>query len=187
MNRSTLVSEASEALAVAQHEANLYRVLVKELGEYAIFFINCDGMFGSWNAGVERLLGYSEQEFVGCPFSMIFTQADIEQAIPQRELDDARLSGRGADERWHLRKNGTQFFAGGVVTPIHDSEGNLIGFSKILHDITAEKESVRKLSKLAHALDLTPCIIRDLDGIITTWTRGAEALYGWSTIEACGQ
>lgn len=177
-----------------RHEAHLYRVLVKELGEYAIFLINCEGMIASWNTGVECLLGYTEAEFVGRPFSIIFTHEDIEEGAPKKELDEARLSGRGADERWHIRQDGTQFFAGGVVTAVRDADGSLIGFSKVLHDVTAQKESEQKLvmvnqrlTKLAHALDLTPSLIRNLDGTITTWTSGAEALYGWSANDARGK
>ena len=101
----------------------------------------------------------------------------------QRELEDAALGGSGADEPWHLRKDGTPFFAGGVVTPIHSPEGVLIGFSKILHDITTQKEVERKialtdqrLSKLAHRWISRPAPFAS--SIAETAARMSEMLEG---------
>ena len=92
-----------------QHEALLYRLLVRDLQEYAIFQIDLDHKMASWNAGVERSLGYTEQEFLGLPFAQLFTEEDIAAKIPEQEIELAIKDGRSEDERWHVRKDGSVF------------------------------------------------------------------------------
>jgi len=176
------------------HEASLYRNLVKDLPDYAIFRIGLDGRMESWNAGVERLLGYSETEFLRLPFAAIFNEEDRREGIPNQELRLAAAEGRSLDERWHLHKDGRQFFADGMVTPIVDNSNTVIGYTKVMRDVTdrklAEEDKQRlaaQLLELAHALDLTHTIIRKFDGTILVWTQGAEFFYGWSPEEARGQ
>ncbi len=176
------------------HEASLYRNLVKDLPNYAIFRIDLDSVITSWNSGVERILGYNEEQFLGQPFSVLFTPEDREAGIPQTEISQARETGRASDERWHMRRNGTLLFVDGVVTPIVDEMGEVIGFSKVMRDVTerklAEENQQRllsQMSELVHALDLTHTIISELDGTIVRWTQGAVALYGWTMEEAYGR
>ncbi len=176
------------------HEASLYRNLVKELPNYAIFRISPKGVIESWNIGVERLLGYTEPEFIGLPFEALFTEEDRQRDVAEQELETASTEGRSLDEGWHQRKDGNVFFADGMVTPILDEHGELAGFTKVMRDATDRKladESkerlVAQVSELAHALDLTHTIVRELDGSILIWTQGAEFLYGWSPEEAKGR
>ncbi len=131
----------------AQHEARLYRLLVKELNEYAMFFINPDGRIASWNTGVERILGYSEDEFLDLPFSILFTPEDQRAGIPEQELATAQDSGSASDERWHIRKSGERFFASGMVVSAHTESGELIGCTKILRDHTSRKLAEERLEK----------------------------------------
>src|SRR5947209_5703755 len=153
------------------HEASLYRNLVKDLPNYAIFRVDSDGTITSWNSGVERILGYSEEQFVGRPFSILFTPEDREAGIAQKELAQAWKTGHACDERWHVRRNGTLLFVDGMVTPIVDKQGEIIGFSKVMRDVTERKlaeenqqQLLSQMSELAHALDLTHTVIRELDG-----------------------
>lgn len=176
-----------------QHEARLYRLLVKELPEYAIFFVNPDGRTASWNSGVEQILGYSETEFLDQPFSILFTEEDQRAGMPQRELINALENGSASDDRWLLRKDGQRIFASGRLIACSNESGELIGYAKIVRDQTLRKQAEQRLSeihreqrKFARALDLTHTIIRDLDGTIRVWTRGAQELYGWTADEAAG-
>jgi two-component system, cell cycle sensor histidine kinase and response regulator CckA len=125
--------------------------LVKNIKDHAILTMDLDGRVTSWNEAAERILGYSEAEILGQPFSLIFIPEDLQDNIPARELRQAIEVGRGEDERWHVRKGGERFWATGVVTPTHDSTGRHTGFSKILRDITerkqAEKEEALKESE----------------------------------------
>lgn len=169
------------------HEASLYRSLVKNLPEYAIFRIGRSGHIESWNSGVERVLGYSEADFLGLPLEQLFTPEDRGSNMPEVEMRLALLHGKAPDTRWHLRKDGSRFFCDGVMTAIHDASGQVIGFTKVMHDVTDRKVAEQRTEELARALDLTHTIIRNVDGVITAWTQGAEFLYGWSPEEAVGR
>lgn len=131
------------------HEASLYRNLVKQLPHYAIFRISPEGLIETWNTGVEKLLGYTESEFLEQPFENLFTAEDREAGIPAQELAAAASTGRGLDERWHLRKDGSTFFAEGMITPIQNN-GSILGFTKIMRDAT-EQKSVQGALERANA------------------------------------
>ena len=125
-----------------------YRLLVEGVTNYAIFMMNADGQIISWNVGAERILGYSESEIISQPLSLIFTSEDIEQGIPEQALSIAVAAGMSRDDRWHIRKDGSRFWAHGVVTPIRDTAGNLRGFAKILQDLTERKQSEEEREQL---------------------------------------
>src|SRR5262245_1122255 len=127
-------------------EENLRR-MVESVKDVAIFTVDPQGRVATWNAGAEYLFGYAEPEAVGREFAVIFTPEDRDAGVPGRELAAAAARGHSADERWHLRKDGRRFFASGVVSPIHDEEGRLCGFTKVARDMTERKsaeEAVRE-------------------------------------------
>ncbi|MFO8004604.1 PAS domain-containing protein, partial [Guyparkeria sp.] len=130
-----------------------FTALVKNIQDHSIFTLDPQGRVTSWNVAAEHILGYAEAEALGRHFAFIFTAEDREQGVPEAELRAARESGRADDERWHLRKNGERFWALGIVSALHDTDGRLTGFSKILRDMTDWKQSqevmqasVRRLS-----------------------------------------
>jgi len=110
--------------------------LVKNVKDYAIFAMGLDGCVTNWNVAAEHILGYSESEIIGQPFSVIFTPEDILAGVPASELRIAAETGRAENLRWHLRHGGARFWAVGIVTSMHDCGGRLTGFSKILRDMT---------------------------------------------------
>ncbi len=124
-----------------------YRLLMENVKDYAIFMLDSQGRMVTWNVGAERILGYKEGEIVGQPFARIFTPDDVEQGKPELELRVAADKGRVEDERWHVRKDGTRFWASGVVTPLRDEDGTLRGFAKILRDITERKKNEEELAE----------------------------------------
>src|SRR5262245_623400 len=111
--------------------AELFRFLVQELGEYAIFSCDVNNKIRTWNAGVQRVLGYRQKEFIGRAAAMIFTPEDRRRGAVEREMGTAARSGRASDERWHLRKNGQRFWGSGVMMAQRDASGKLSGFVKI--------------------------------------------------------
>ena len=119
----------------------LLNLFLENVKDYGIFLLDAEGTVTTWNAGAERILGYQGDEIVGQPFDRIFTAHDVEKDQPQRELQDAVEKGRAEDERWHMRKDGSRFWAMGVVTPLWDDAGKLQGFAKILRDITDRKKA----------------------------------------------
>ena len=142
--------------------------LVEAAKDYAIFMTDADGRVSTWNEGAERLFGYGEGEIVGEDGSVLFVPEDREGGAPEREQEKARTEGRAEDERWHLRKDGTRFWASGFVRPILDEEGGLIGFSKVARDLTERKraeeavDEVRWAERDRLARDLHDLVLQDL-------------------------
>ncbi len=207
-----LVSLLISALQAAKHRAEVsrlkanrhqeslrqseerFRLLVEDVQDYAIFMLNTDGHFISWNIGAERILGYSEAEIIGKSFSCIYTPEDIQNQRPEYALRTAVNTGRTQDDRWHVRKDGTWFWANGVVTPLRDQAGNLKGFSKILRDYTQRKQAEEALLKSEERLRLLVENVKDYaifmldpDGHVASWNIGAERILGYSEAEIIGQ
>src|SRR5918992_1047648 len=87
-----------------EYLANLYRLQVRELEDYALFLANPDSRIITWNIGVERTFGYREEEWVGQDIDIIFTEDDCAAGIPRTEMQTAAEQGRCVDVRWHKRK-----------------------------------------------------------------------------------
>ena len=122
-------------------------LVVDQIEEYAVFMIAPEGYNLSWNPGVERVLGYTAEEFVGQAVQRIFTPEDVERGVPQGELDHARSHGKTSDDRWMVRKDRSRFWASGVTTALRGDEGQLLGYGKILRDLTRERELQDRLAE----------------------------------------
>lgn len=175
-------------------EASFHRTLVSELDEYAIFRIDLNGTLATWNPGVKKILGYEQQEFVGHSYCSLFNEEDRAAQLPERELEGCRCAGRTRQRQWLRCKNGARAFVRGMTVRVTGGDGTLLGYTKVIHDITAQKavEDSRKrliarLGDMAYAFDLTHTMVRSLDGTIVRWTRGAERMYGWTAAEAEGR
>ena len=117
----------------------LFDLFIENVREYAIFLMDRQGRALSWNAGVERMLGYREDEFLGLDVRRLF-RAD-EQDAANAEMATAAATGRSEDERWHVRKDGGEIWVTGVLTALRDAGGRLRGFAKIMHDTTAQRHA----------------------------------------------
>jgi PAS domain S-box-containing protein len=153
--------------ALQQSEQRFER-LVEAAKDYAIFMMAADGRVSTWNEGARRLFGYGEAEIVGEDGSILFTEEDRQSDAPERELQKARTEGRAEDERCHVRKDGSRFWASGFVRPVLDAEDNLIGFSKVARDLTERKraeetlQEVRLAERERLARDLHDLVLQDL-------------------------
>ena len=116
------------------------RLLAQSTKGYAIITLDCDGTITTWNRGAEAIFGYPEREAIGQPIEMIYTEQDREAGVPGAERKRALEQGQSADERWHLRRDGTQCFFSGLVNPLVDSDGRVTGFAKIARDLTEERQ-----------------------------------------------
>ncbi|RYZ66050.1 MAG: PAS domain S-box protein, partial [Proteobacteria bacterium] len=105
--------------------------------DFAIVTLDSSGTISSWNAGAERMFGYSEAEMVGNAIASTFTPEDRAHGVPEQEIERAAETGRAEDERWHRRKDGSRFYCSGVMTPIDGDPRN--GFAKIARDMTGTK------------------------------------------------
>jgi PAS domain S-box-containing protein len=177
---------AADALRTSEERL---RTLVEGVSDYALFTTDAVGVITSWNPGFRRVLGWEKEEIVGQPIHVIFTPEDRAAGAPEQEMKTAAREGRASDERWHLKKDGSRFWATGVVQPVWDGAGAVVGFSKVLTDATARHETERLLSQKAALIDLASDAIFVHDpqsNQITFWNQGAERLYGWSREEAVG-
>lgn len=133
--------------------AEFYSQIIDSLEEYSIFTVDTDLNINSWNSGATNIFQYETDEIIGKPFETIFTKEDKKAGIPQIEIDLARQTGRSTDIRWHVCRDGKTFFADGLVFPLKDEDDDIIGFVKILRDITAQKESEDEIKKYAKELE----------------------------------
>lgn len=151
-----------------QRSEERFRRLVEGLKDYAILSIDPDGRIVGWNAGAESIFGYGEAEISGRAFNFIFTPEDCRRGVPEQELRKAASEGRAEDERWHVRKDGTRFYASGVVTPLIDENGEPRGFLKAARDITERvrtQEAMREIREAERrriARDLHDAVLQDL-------------------------
>ncbi len=116
-------------------------LLVDATREYAIYTLNPDGIIATWNAGAERLKGYTADEILGQHFSIFYSSIDRASGHPERELEKARINGRYTEEAWRIRKDGTLFWANVVITALYDDSGNVRGFSKVTRDLTERRNA----------------------------------------------
>jgi PAS domain S-box-containing protein len=136
---------------VTQNE--LYRYQVRQAAQSAMFVMDVNGVLLTWNAGVEELLGFSEEEWLGQHAAITFTPADKAQDVCEAELRNAAEQGYSSDVRWHRRKDQTELFAHGFITALRDDSGALLGFSKILSDETKSKQLQDSLTESNMALE----------------------------------
>jgi PAS domain S-box-containing protein len=130
------------------------RMLVEGVHDFAVFMMSPDGRIVTWNAGTERLLGFTEAEAMGQDAAMIFTPEDRAAGEPQKEQARALGEGQAADERWHLHKDGSRFWGSGVLNAVRNPDGSLRGFVKILRDETARKKAEEALQSAKEAAEL---------------------------------
>jgi len=139
--------EAYTREATLRHEEDRFRLFVEAVKDYAIFTLDSDGRVTSWNQGAERLKGYAASEIMGKHFSCFFTEGDVRNGEPQRELESAARAGRFELESWRVRKDRSRFWANVVLTAIRDEKDTLIGFAKITRDFTERMRSQEALQR----------------------------------------
>jgi PAS domain S-box-containing protein len=141
---------AQEALRESERQ---FRLLVAGVTDYALYMLDPNGIVTNWNAGAQRIKGYTEGEIVGQHFSRFYTERDRLAGLPARALHTAAQEGRFETQGWHVRKNGSLFWANIVIDPIRDERGTLIGFAKITRDITEQREAQIALQKAREERD----------------------------------
>jgi PAS domain S-box-containing protein len=121
------------------HLAELTRLMIEEVKEAAVFFMDVEGFIESWNSAAEVMKGYNAEEAIGSHLSLLYTPEDRERGWPAHNLQEAREHGFFREERWRMRKNGTLFWARILLTALRNDAGEHLGFSKITLDLTEHK------------------------------------------------
>jgi PAS domain S-box-containing protein len=149
----TLRRRAEEALRESEER---FRLLVQSVRDYAIFMLDTTGHITTWNAGAQRIKGYAAEEIVGKHFSIFYTQEDLDDGKPPRELEIATRTGVYEEEGWRVRKDGSHFWANVVITAVRKADGSLAGFAKVTRDLTdrrAAQERAIEAARQAAASD----------------------------------
>ncbi|HEX5177143.1 MAG TPA: PAS domain S-box protein, partial [Chthoniobacteraceae bacterium] len=147
------LSERKQIEDALRESEERYRGLIDSLRDYAIFRMNRAGIITTWNRGVERVLGYSQSEFIGQSGAIIFTKEDQRRHQPQIEQRIAVEQGEAPDERWHVKKDGTLFWASGVLNALRAEHGEIVGFSKLIRDNTETKTAQDALRRARDELE----------------------------------
>jgi PAS domain S-box-containing protein len=130
-----------------------YQRLVDAVKDYGIFMLDPQGRIVTWNLGAERITGHLAVEIVGNPGNVLFTEQDIQQNKFEQELKEALANGRSENEQELLRKDGSSFIAHCVLTPVHEEDGQLLGFSWVIQDITSQKQAEDRIRELTEGLE----------------------------------
>jgi two-component system CheB/CheR fusion protein len=128
------------------------RVLLESIEDYAIFTLDLGGLVTRWNKGAEKIFDFTEEEILGRHTEILFTPEDRERGADKGEMKTALDTGRAEDERWHLRKDGSRFYASGVMTPL-DAGGELRGYVKVARDLTARERAEQERADLTRQLE----------------------------------
>ncbi|MBV8651675.1 MAG: PAS domain S-box protein, partial [Alphaproteobacteria bacterium] len=128
------ITERRAAQDALQESERQFRLLVAGVTDYALFMLDPNGIVTSWNAGAQRIKGYTSEEIIGQHFSRFYTERDRAAGGPARALQSAIEDGRFEAEAWRVRKDGSTFWANVVIDPIRDEQGRLVGFAKITRD-----------------------------------------------------
>lgn len=155
------MAEPSRALPVpidrsravdSPQNAELFRVLVEGIRDYAIFVLDPEGKVVTWNPGAQAMKGYSRDEIVGKHFSKFYPAEAARSGWPQRELTLAEKEGRFADEGWRVRKDGSTFWASVIISALRGPDGKLSGFAKVTQDLTARRDADERVQTLNREL-----------------------------------
>ncbi len=148
-----LKAERLRSIQVLRESEEKLRLLVDGAKDYAMILMDRIGRITGWNAGAERILGYTEEEVRHKSIHLIFTGTDRANGLPDQELERAARDGKAMDMRWHRRKDGTHFWADGTMEALFDESNTMRGFAKILRDATAQKLAEENRKRIQEQLD----------------------------------
>lgn len=134
------------------HSDDVFRLLVNQVGDYAIFLLTPQGEVASWNRGAERIKFYHPPEIIGKHFRVFYPPAEQASRKPEYELEVAAATGRFEDEGWRIRKDGSKFWANVIITALRDAQGKLVGYGKVTRDLTERRWAEEQLRILSQSL-----------------------------------
>jgi PAS domain S-box-containing protein len=183
-----LDAQIAAAEALRESEAR-QRQIIDSATDYAIVATDIAGRITRWNEGARRIFGWTTAEMLGETAERFFTPEDRADDRMTHEMRAARDTGRGSDERWHMRKDGTRFWASGAMMPLRTAAGVLDGYIEVLRDRTEERLSTETLrSGQANIRLLLDSMVEgfyavDRDGVTTVCNRAFLEMMGFAREE----
>jgi PAS domain S-box-containing protein len=175
------------AVDSVQSAEERFRLLVEGATDHVIVLLDPAGNITSWNSGAERIKGYKADELLGQPWSRFHTAADIAEGKPERALPHALATGRYEEEGWRVRKDGSTFWASVTITPLRDRSGRHIGFAEITRDGTERRQAEHAFLRSVFENTLDAIVSIDERGIVQSFNRAGESIFGYSAAEVVGQ
>ena len=200
--------EQTNVLEALRRSEERYHGMVAEVEDYAIILLSREGIVQNWNKGAEKIKGYKEAEIVGKSFKVFYPPADQASGLPDELLRIAYTKGKANHEGWRVRKDGSRFWGSISITALHDSKGEVTGFSKVTRDLTERRSHELKVQEINDDLKLKNELLRrseeryhrmiaevedyviillDEHGRIENWNRGAQKIKGYNSEEILGK
>jgi len=168
----------TEGRAPVLHASELqFQQLVAAVTDCAIYMLDPNGRVVSWNPGAERIKGYTQEEVAGRHFSIFYTEEERADAVPDRALATAVREGKYEAEGWHVRKDGTRFWASVLIDAIRGPDGEIVGFAKITRDMTERRDMQEQLNhaqKMEAIGQLTGGVAHDFNNLLTVILGGLD-------------
>jgi PAS domain S-box-containing protein len=169
-----LIEELRQANDQLRESEQQYQKMISEVQDYAIILLDTEGNIQNWNNGAQLIKGYAPKEIVGKNFRIFYCKEDRAKQLPEQLIAEAALSGKVTHEGWRLRKDGTKFWGSVVITALHNSARQVIGFSKVTRDLTERKAYEDSLKASAAQLDLKNKSLERLNGELASFTNVAS-------------
>lgn len=149
------LSETSPQILKSRYipTAEFYSQVIDSMEDYSIFTLDNNLLINSWSSGAKKIFQYDTEEIIGKPFGIIFTDEDKKSGIPKTELETALKAGKAVDNRWHQCKDGSKFYAYGLVFPLTGIDGEMLGYVKILRDLTVRRKAEEDIKKYVKELE----------------------------------
>ena len=197
----TRISQLERELAACREERTVletervqFELFTDSVSDHAFVLLDAQWQVMRWNRGAERLMGWRAEEILGHSRAFFFTPGDVANEVPQHELEQATQKGHIDEERWHMRRDGSRFWGSGSLSVVRSQAGDLIGFVKIMRDLTAWRERDERLRDSEERLRLFvenvtdyALLQADTAALISSWNTGAERAFGYREEEVLGQ
>lgn len=178
------VTERKRAEEEVRVKDERLKLLVENIKDYAVVIADREGTILEWGGGAERITGFSASDANGQKTHLLFTPEDRIAGRPESEIRKAAEEGRAEDRRWHLKKDGSRFFADGVMVALYDDREKLRGFGKVFKDATGEelakKSRLRHIKQLKTLADVSSRLnaVHDLGSVLGVLTEEGRTLIG---------
>ncbi|WP_109482506.1 PAS domain S-box protein [Paraburkholderia sp. C35] len=170
------------------------RLWAESTTDYSIFALAPDGTIISWNRGGQTIQGYQPGEILGKHVRVMYTEEDQREGLPELGLQRAREDGRYEMEGWRVRKDGSLFWANVIVTALYASDGELLGYGRVVRDISDKKsatdaalESDRRFRLLVQGVNDYAIFMLSPEGCVTNWNPGARRIKGYTDEQIIGK